>query len=97
MLEDSVGGTVRPPDPPPDLLTDPATGATVAGAGGLLWRMRDGMPRTRSELAAVTGLARSTIAQRVDALMAAGFIGPAGEATSPRPPCASAAHPKRPS
>jgi len=95
MLEDSVGGGASLPAPPPDLLADPATGATVAGAGGLLWLMRDGMPRTRSELAAVTGLARSTIAQRVDALMAAGFIGPAGEATSTggRPPTRFAFNP----
>nr|WP_247602200.1 ROK family transcriptional regulator [Cellulomonas denverensis] len=50
--------------------------------------LRDGRPRTRADLAAATGQARSTIAARVDMLMAAGLISPAGEATSTggRPP-----------
>lgn len=66
-----------------------AAAATAApGAGRLLRILRDGKPRTRSELATVTGLARSTVTQRVDALLASGFIGPAGEAVSTggRPP-----------
>ncbi|PSL06976.1 putative NBD/HSP70 family sugar kinase [Haloactinopolyspora alba] len=94
MLEDSVGDGHKG-TPPADMLSDPVTGPTVAGAGALLWMMRDGTPRTRSELASVTGLARSTIAQRVDALLAAGFIGPAGEATSTggRPPTRFAFNP----
>ncbi|WP_433699777.1 ROK family protein [Nocardiopsis sp. CA-288880] len=82
-----------------DALTDPgdhgvtdlrATAAPTAapGAGTLLRLLRDGRPRTRSELASVTGLARSTVTQRVDALLASGLIGPAGEAVSTggRPP-----------
>ncbi len=58
------------------------------GAGTLLRLLRDGRPRTRAELASVTGLARSTVTQRVDALLAGGLIGPAGEAASTggRPP-----------
>lgn len=50
--------------------------------------LRDGRPRTRADLAAVTGQARSTVAARIDLLMAAGLIAPAGEATSTggRPP-----------
>jgi predicted NBD/HSP70 family sugar kinase len=66
-----------------------------AGAGALLRLMRDGQPRTRAELAALTGLARSTIAQRIDALLGANFIGPAGEATSTggRPPAQFAFNP----
>ena len=54
----------------------------------LLRLMRDGTPRTRSELAEVTGLGRSTVAQRVDALLSSSLLGPAGEATSTggRPP-----------
>ncbi|MDA8368887.1 MAG: ROK family transcriptional regulator [Nocardiopsaceae bacterium] len=66
----------------------PSGTPTVPGAGTLLRILRDGRPRTRSELAAVTGLARSTVAQRVDALLASGLIGPAGEAASTggRPP-----------
>ncbi len=57
-------------------------------AGALLQYLRDGLPRTRSELAAATGLGRSTVAQRVDALLASELVGPAGEATSTggRPP-----------
>lgn len=50
--------------------------------------LRDGKPRTRSELASMTGMARSTLTQRVDALLASGLIQPAGEAASSggRPP-----------
>jgi predicted NBD/HSP70 family sugar kinase len=50
--------------------------------------LRDGNGRTRSELAELTGLARSTIAARVDELMATGLVAPAGEARSSggRPP-----------
>ena len=52
------------------------TGSTVAGAraGDLFQLLLDGTPRTRAELAVLTGLARSTIAMRVDSLMASGFI-----------------------
>ncbi|MGH8882363.1 MAG: helix-turn-helix domain-containing protein, partial [Stackebrandtia sp.] len=66
----------------------PKPAAPAAGAGALLQLLRDGAPRTRSELAAVTGLARSTVTQRVDALLASGLIGPTGEAASTggRPP-----------
>jgi predicted NBD/HSP70 family sugar kinase len=69
-------------------LTELRTAAAVPGAGTLLRLLRDGRPRTRSELASVTGLARSTVTQRVDALLASGLIGPAGEAASTggRPP-----------
>lgn len=66
-----------------------ATATTpVPGTGTLLRILRDGRPRTRSELASLTGLARSTVTQRVDALLAGGFIGPTGEAASTggRPP-----------
>jgi predicted NBD/HSP70 family sugar kinase len=67
----------------------------VDGAGDLLQQLRDGLPRTRSELAAVTGLGRSTIAARVDALLASALVGPAGEATSTggRPPAQFAFNP----
>lgn len=50
--------------------------------GGLLNLIRRGEARTRGELAAVTGLARSTVAQRVEALMSAGFIVEVGGAPS---------------
>src|ERR687896_416729 len=47
----------------------------VDGVGTLLQYLRDGVPRTRSELAAATGLGRSTVAQRVDALLASSLVG----------------------
>ena len=61
----------------------------------LLQLLRDGVPRTRSELAAATGLGRSTVAQRVDALLASALVGAAGEATSTggRPPTQFAFNP----
>jgi glucokinase len=57
-------------------------------SGDLFQLLRDGRGRTRAELAEITGLARSTIAARVDELLAAGLITPAGEARSSggRPP-----------
>ena len=57
-------------------------------AGDVFQLLRDGRARTRAELAEITGLARSTVAARIDALSAAGLIGPAGEAVSSggRPP-----------
>jgi predicted NBD/HSP70 family sugar kinase len=65
------------------------------GAGWLLRLLRDGVPRTRSELAEVTGLARSTVTQRVDALLDSELVGPAGEArsTGGRPPTRFAFNP----
>jgi len=50
--------------------------------------LRDGQARTRAELAEISGLARSTVAARIDALTSSGLIGPAGEAVSSggRPP-----------
>lgn len=57
-------------------------------AGDVFQLLRDGRARTRAELAETTGLARSTVAARIDSLTAAGLIGPAGEAVSSggRPP-----------
>lgn len=64
-------------------------------AGDVFQLLRDGQARTRAELADITGLARSTVAARIDALSAAGLIGPAGEAVSSggRPPSRFAFHP----
>ncbi len=66
-----------------------------AGAGELFQLLRDGRPRTRADLAAATGQARSTITARVDVLMSAGLIAPAGEASSTggRPPTTFAFRP----
>ncbi|TLM87148.1 ROK family transcriptional regulator [Pseudarthrobacter sp. NamE5] len=57
-------------------------------AGDIFQILRDGRARTRAELAGTTGLARSTVAARIDALIASGLVGPAGEASSSggRPP-----------
>jgi predicted NBD/HSP70 family sugar kinase len=68
----------------------------AGSAGALLQLLRDGTPRTRSELAASTGLGRSTVAQRVDALVASALVGAAGEATSTggRPPARFAFNPR---
>ena len=43
----------------------------ILGAGSVLRMIRDGEAVTRADLARRTGLARSTVAQRVDALLAA--------------------------
>lgn len=44
--------------------------------------LRDGRPRTRTELASITGLARSTVGLRIDSLVQLGLIGPAETAPS---------------
>jgi predicted NBD/HSP70 family sugar kinase len=66
----------------------PGGAGNLARAGEIFQLLRDGQARTRSELAASTGLARSTVAARIDALLESGMVGPAGEAASSggRPP-----------
>lgn len=56
--------------------------------GDLLNLIRTGRARTRAELGEMTGLARSTVAQRIDALMNAGLVVEVGGApsTGGRPP-----------
>lgn len=67
----------------------------LSRAGNLFQLLRDGKARTRAELAETTGLARSTVASRIDALISSGLVGPAGEATSTggRPPSRFAFNP----
>jgi predicted NBD/HSP70 family sugar kinase len=62
--------------------------ATGAGAGDILHLVRSGQATTRADLAALTGLARSTVAQRVDALLAHQLLVPRGDSqsTGGRPP-----------
>jgi len=69
--------------------------ALPSSAGSLFQLLRDGSPRTRAELAAVTGLARSTISARVDDLLASSLVAPTGEAASTggRPPATFAFNP----
>lgn len=66
--ETTVGG------PPPQTRTD--------SPGALFRLIRHGHARTRAELAASTGLARSTVAQRVELLMAGGLVTEVGDAPS---------------
>ena len=71
-------------------------GGRAGSAGALLQLLRDGTPRTRSELAAATGLGRSTVAQRIDTLVASTLVRAAGEASSTggRPPARFAFNPR---
>jgi len=66
------------------------TRAKSAGgsAGQLLWLIRSGRARTRGELQQLTGLSRSTVGQRLDALIAGGYLRESGvdESTGGRPP-----------
>ena len=57
--------------------------------------LRDGKPWTRAQLAESTGLARSTVAARVDTLMRLGLVAPYGGGTSTggRPPSLFALNP----
>jgi predicted NBD/HSP70 family sugar kinase len=69
--------------------------ASAMGASELYQLLRDGVPRTRAELAKSTGLARSTVAVRVDELMRLGLITPVADAVSTggRPPSQFAINP----
>ncbi len=60
----------------------------ILGAGSVLRMIRDGEAVTRADLARRTGLARSTVAQRVDALLAHELVYEAGgsASTGGRPP-----------
>jgi len=65
-------------------MVDISHGSTLGGSGAseLFQLLRDGSPRTRAELAATTGLARSTIALRVEELMSLGLVSPVEDAQS---------------
>ncbi len=68
----------RPPTPCPP----------SGSAGTLLELIRQGDATTKAEIVDITGLARSTVSQRVDLLISEGYIVEAGEApsTGGRPP-----------
>ncbi|WP_028060844.1 ROK family transcriptional regulator [Candidatus Solirubrobacter pratensis] len=73
------------------MLTGERTGTDGTGAGGagrVLQLIREGQAVTRADLARRTGLARSTVAQRVDALIAHQLVYEAGgrASTGGRPP-----------
>jgi predicted NBD/HSP70 family sugar kinase len=62
--------------------------SSPASAGALLNLIREEVAVTRADLARATGLARSTVAQRVDTLLASGLVYDAGGSVSTggRPP-----------
>jgi predicted NBD/HSP70 family sugar kinase len=62
-----------------DLTAHPGS---AGGAGAVLQLIRSGEAVTRAALTQETGLARSTVAQRVDLLLAAGLIHEAGDSAS---------------
>jgi DNA-binding IclR family transcriptional regulator len=57
-------------------------GGSSQSAGDILRLIREGRASTRSEIARATGLARSTVAQRVDALLARRLLVPAETSAS---------------
>ncbi|MEO9326260.1 ROK family protein [Nocardioides sp. C4-1] len=74
----------------------PVPSAAPPGAGDLLSLMLDGEPRTRADLIELTGLARSTVAGRIEGLLAAGLLQPSGQSrsTGGRPPTRFAFNPR---
>ena len=70
------------------MTVEPTIPTNSPGAGALLRLIRDGQASTRAELVALTGLARSTVAQRMDALLSQRLVVPAGGSVSTggRPP-----------
>lgn len=70
-------------------MTAPADSKAGSGSvGSMLELIRRGKATTRAELVHATGLARSTVSQRIELLIAAGFVTAVGEApsTGGRPP-----------
>ena len=67
----------------------------LVAASELFQLLRDGAPRTRAELSSITGMARSTIALRLDTLLELDLISPTGEGASSggRPPSQFALNP----
>lgn len=65
-----------------------SSAAAASGAGTMLQLVREGRATTRAELVELTGLARSTVSQRVDALLAEGLLVAVRTSTSTggRPP-----------
>ena len=89
---DAVAHDEMPPDDASTWLTSVMHAGSPlepnSGVGDLFQVFRDGKARTKSELAGLTGLARSTISSRLAALQASGLLVPVGVATSNggRPP-----------
>src|SRR3954463_12361040 len=77
------------------MTVEPTIPSSSPGAGALLRLIRDGQASTRAELVALTGLARSTVAQRMDALLSQRLVVPAraSASTRGRPPKTVALNP----
>lgn len=69
-------------------MTTASSPSTLTGVGDLFQLLRDGQARTKAELSRLSALGRAPVTARVDAMLAAGLLRPAGEATSTggRPP-----------
>ncbi len=76
--------------------SNPGSSRPAVGAGAILQLLRERDSRTRAELIELTGLARSTVAQRLELLAAHRLIVSADqrESTGGRPPVAVAFNPK---
>lgn len=70
----------------------PPAPANLTSAGALFQLIRSGRARTRADLVELTGLARSTVSQRVEALIRLGVVEAVGDSASTggRPPKAFA-------
>lgn len=75
---------------------DRASAPASTGTGDIFHLLLDGQARTKADLVHLTGLARSTVSARVDALLSAGLLVAAGEAASTggRPPSRVAFNPR---
>lgn len=76
--------TISRSEIPERALAGRQTDGTAAGFGAseLFQVLRDGKPRTRAELASITGYARATVSSRIDELIRVGFIAPVADAAS---------------
>nr|BBH92241.1 sugar kinase [Thermogemmatispora argillosa] len=69
-------------------MKSPLEGNGASGSGAVLALFRTGQARTRADVIRLTGLARSTVTQRLERLLAAGLLVPDGASVSTggRPP-----------
>src|SRR4051794_23527713 len=76
----------------PGAHTDTPSASNLTSAGSLLQLIRGGRARTRADLVELTGLARSTVGQRIEALIELGLVDVVGDgaSTGGRPPKALA-------
>jgi predicted NBD/HSP70 family sugar kinase len=80
---------------PPAPVTPPRPGRRAPSTGEVLNLIRDGRARTRGDLVTLTGLARSTVGQHVDALLSRRLLYEAADqaSTGGRPPIRLAFNP----